>query len=152
MAEQNIVKKLSVKTIHGKVKASELDASGSILFRIMGVAMGAKSGESQFGPWTALTGNFAAVKADGEIIRASELFLPDVILNMLLPAVEQGNNPEFVFDVGARPDENVTIGYSYFARPVIQDMEDPIARLTAKVAALAAPEEKPEESKGKGKK
>lgn len=148
---QNIVKKLSVKTVHGKVDPSKLDKEGSVLFRIMGEASGLKSGESQFGAWTALTGQFAAIKPSGEMVRASQAFLPDVLLSMIQPVVEQGEKVEFVFDVVAVPDSSVAVGYTYAARPVIapEPATDPIARLMEKAGAspaLAAPTPAPKKA------
>lgn len=137
---QNIIKKISVATVHGKIDKKTLTKEGVVLFRAIGRATGLKSGQSQYGDWTALTGDFAAVKPDGEVIRASQIFLPDVVLNMIAPRVEQGDAVEFALDIVVVADEGSNTGYTYAARPVIAPdaATDPVTRLMEKISTQEA--------------
>lgn len=159
----NIIKKISVATVHGKIDRKTLTKEGTVLFRAIGCATGIKSGQSTYGDWTALLGDFAAIKPDGEVIRATQIFLPDVVLNMIQPKVEAGDAVEFALDIVAIEDANSQTGYTYAARPVIAPdaATDPVTRLVQQIekqALLSAPEktgetseEKPAQSNGKKK-
>lgn len=77
-----ITKKISVSTVFGRISAErvgELKKTGEWfrVGRFFGVATGSKTGVSQFGPWTALTGTFRGINAEtGEVFEGSQLLLP----------------------------------------------------------------------------
>lgn len=141
-----IVKKLSVGKLIGAFK-SDLPAEGSLtLGNVVGIARGTKTGESQYGPWTALTGDFLFVPTHGankgKQFRSGVLFVPDVVLDLVLPVVlglDKGGAVEIAFAIKARKDETTTVGYSYAADFLkAPEPNDPLAALTA--LALPAPE------------
>ena len=158
-----IAKKLSMKGLVGNVAAhipmkeiteekggktitKEVVANGQsvMLASIIGIARGLRTGESTYGPWTALTGEFVAVPLvgdkTGEQYRTGQLFLPDVALNLVTPFIEGAGNSgvEFAFNVGITADENSNTGYEYTAEFLTEpEKNDPLSALVAK--ALPAP-------------
>lgn len=168
-------KKLSAKTIVGKVKVllpknekgEIINGSPVALMRVYGICNGIKSGVSTFGEWIAFTGNFKAVRlSDGEVFAGSQLFVPDVVTELLGPVVRaaQGADVEFAFDIGAQGTET-EVGYEYMVQPLMKIEESaPLLALEARLnlaalpaptsapAAAPAPAPAPEAQKGKGKK
>lgn len=153
----NLQKKLSVAKVFGKVNAAVVAKAENGLLKIMrvfGSASGTKIGVSDFGEWTALTGQFRATNLEtGDVSDSAVLFLPDVALNLITAQLDAGaQSVDFAFDIHAVLDDSVAVGYSYRALPLLEmDAESPVARLEKKMAALAlpAPAAKPE-GKGKG--
>lgn len=167
-----LLNKMAAKSIIGNVKSQlPRDAEKNIemgvkvsLFRVYGVARGLKRGESNFGPWTAFTGDFEAVKVStGEVFRSSQLFLPEVAELMLVGPVMDVKNVggvQFAFDIGAKGEET-SVGYQYTCDALLEVSDnDPLAALKAILPAprLAAPkqeeaaqatETKPATGKGK---
>jgi hypothetical protein len=154
----SIVRKVSVKTLVGKVKPylANMPEGGEIsLARIVGIARGIKAGESNYGPWKALTGDFIAEPLVGDHagkrFRAGNLFLPDVALDLVAPAVEatpKGDTVQFAFEVTAIVREESSTGYEYGAKTLIEASEnDPLEALVS--LALPAPSPEPEKSEEK---
>jgi hypothetical protein len=146
-----ISKKLSMKVLAGNIKAavkSLANGESVDLARVVGIARGTKTGESQFGPWTALTGDFIAESLHGDKAgnryRTGTLFLPDVALDLVLPHVEglaKGDGVELAFKLSAEANEDANHGYVYGAEFLTEPEEnDPLEALAAK--ALPAPAEK----------
>lgn len=147
MSTVQIVTKLSAKKIVGKVKRPEAKTP---LYQVFGIATGIKTGESNFGPWTALTGQFRAVKLDdGQTFQSGVCYLPKMGTDLITPMLnkEGVDGLEFALNIGVVPSEN-QIGYEYYVEPVLEAKEnDPLEALQKKVqAALPAPES---EKKGK---
>ena len=145
----NLQKKISVAKVFGKINAVIVaKAENGILEigRFFGSASGVKTGVSDFGEWTALTGQFRAInKQTGEVFDSGVCFLPDVALDLIVGQLNGGAQAvDFAFDINAVLDETVQVGYSYRAIPILEtSAESPISRLEAqmaKMAALPAPE------------
>lgn len=160
MTKVTIAKKLSMKGLVGNVKAhvKELENGQQIaLASIAGIVRGTKSGESNFGPWVALTGDFMAQPAVGDKVgnrcRTGVLFLPDVAQDLVLPLVSglgKGDGIEIAFEIGAEADETSNTGYVYTAQFLTEPEEnDPLEALISK--ALPAPESAPAKETAKGK-
>ena len=141
-----IVKKLSVGKLIGAFKSNlPADNSSLELGKVVGIARGTKTGESNFGPWTALTGDFMFVPStganEGKQFRSGVLFVPDVVLDLVLPIVsglDRGGSVEIAFAIKARKDETSTIGYAYSADFLAAPAaNDPLENLMA--LALPAP-------------
>lgn len=141
----NFQKKLSTAKIVGKISARSVKVDESKdLYNIVGIASGTKSDISDFGPWTALTGNFAAVNLEtSEQFRSGVAFLPDVALDPILGQLGAGAPAvEFGWVIGIQGDEDVQCGYTYYARPLVEANEnDPLERLTSKMLATPALED-----------
>lgn len=170
-----ILKKLSMKSLVGDVKAllrvnSRVDAKGEPiplaegdvlwLGRVVGIGKGLKTGESNFGPWTAILGDFQVVGYEGtgkgKTFRTGQIFLPEVIENMVAPVVgnlDKGSTMAFAFDVGIKANKESVTGYEYTAAFVKEPEDsDPLALLVKDTLALPAPgavEEKPAETETK---
>ena len=84
MTKETQIKKISTAKVFGPVKLSELiKAPGQRmdLWAVMGMAVGTKEGESDYGNYTALEGTFEATNCKtGEVFRSATCFLPDVAL------------------------------------------------------------------------
>src|ERR1700723_788278 len=86
MTEITNVKKLTTKIIVGK-KIGKIEAR-TVLYSIIGVATGLKTGESNYGAWTGLLGRFEAERtADGAMFSAPLVLLPDEALSPIVSAV-----------------------------------------------------------------
>lgn len=166
------VKKLSVATVFGKIKLSELMAAPNQtlkIMRVIGMATGTKSGTTSYGEYSALQGQFRAIHpTTGETFDAGTLFLPDIALVPIKAALAGGaQGVEFAIDVSAvyvAEKEGFKAGgspYEYtFENLLPMGGDDVLARMQSKLLALAAPkapegEQKPQEPaeqpKGKGK-
>jgi len=134
---ENIIKKLSIKTLIGAMKKPP-EGETVTLCRFAGIAKATKTGESNFGPWTALVGDFAGINLEtGEVTRSPVLFAPEIMMQMILPEVEAGNTVDFVFDITATGDKTVAVGYRYGLKTVRAPSEnDPLKALLATIPAL----------------
>jgi len=139
MAKFAIVKKLSVKNIMGKKPKAPEEGKTEWLCQIVGVAQGIKTGRSDFGDWTALTGAFQGSNMEtGVVTRSGVCFLPDVALNLITPGLMQKETKgiEFAFNIGVKADEDSTTGYVYVCEPIFDAAEnDPLEMLTKKLPA-----------------
>lgn len=140
-----LTKKLSTAKIVGKVNIRKLPEDGTVvnLYTVIGLAVGTKSGTSDFGDWTGLVGQFEAVNLEtGERFASANLFLPDVAQGLIEAQLANAENHQvqFAFVIGAMADSNSPVGYSYTAQPILHpDAKDPLADLRASVLQLEAP-------------
>lgn len=153
MTNENLglVSKISVAKCHGKLDKKNLP-KGAIL-RVAGIATGTKTGTSNYGPWTALTGDFYAVNLEsGEEFRAGKAFLPSTALGLVEGALSDSpEGVEFAFDFGVKAAENA-IGYEYTVKPVVKAKEsDRMAQLLAQVQKESPVKIGHDGGKGKGK-
>jgi hypothetical protein len=152
-----IVKKLSVGKIVGKVTSllpdSRTDTTPVQLGRVVGIAHGVKTGESTFGPWKALAGDFVFEANAGpnkdKRYRSGVLFVPDVILDMVAPAVEnlaKGASVEIAFAITAKNDATCSVGYSYGCSFLIEPAaNDPMTGLLDRALPAPAKDDKADE-------
>lgn len=149
MSKVTIVSKLSAKKILGKVKKPE---SKTMLMQVFGVATGTKTGESNYGQWVALTGQFRAIDlTDGAMYQSGVCFLPKSGLEMITPFLKKEgiDGIEFALNIGVVPADN-SVGYEYIVEPVLEAKEnDPLEILTKKVTQAALPAPEKEHKKGK---
>lgn len=147
------VKKLSAKTIYGSIDLKKLLAAPDetlTLFTVLGCAVGSKTGQSSYGEWTALLGQFEATHAEtGEVSSGANLFLPDVALTPILVALSQEGTRgvEFAIRISAKFVDAAKTGkaggvpYEYTWEPLLPpDANDPVTRIKARLLALNAPE------------
>lgn len=143
-----LTKKISTAKIYGKVNVRKLPEDGSVLnlYTIIGMAIGTKSGTSDYGDWTSLVGQFEAVNLEtGETMASANAFLPDVAQGLIEAQLTQPDTKQvqFAFIIGARVDDQSPIGYSYTAQPMLPpDAKDPLEDLRKTLLQLAAPEVK----------
>lgn len=142
-----IVKKLSIGKLIGAFRAMLPDADPLELGKVVGIVRGTKVGESQFGLWTALTGDFVFVPSIGDKagmqFRSGVLFVPDVVLDLVVPIAEglgKGEAAEIAFSLSARRDDTASVGYAYTAAFLREPQNnDPLTALVQ--LALPAPAE-----------
>ncbi|MGV0999690.1 MAG: hypothetical protein ACOYBQ_10220 [Fluviibacter sp.] len=148
------VKKLSVATVYGKIDLKQVINSDKpiAVMRVAGQAVGTKSGDSNYGTWTALVGSFVAIHPEtGEQSEAAQLFLPEVALIPIQVALASANARaiDFAIELQVKASENTKPGgspYEYtFTNLMAPAENDPMAKLrnllTAgdKPAALPGP-------------
>ena len=146
------VKKLSVATVYGAIDLEKLIAASKVgdgsmpLMQVIGNAIGQKTGQSSYGDWTALTGQFQATNLEtGEVSEAAQLFLPEVALIPLQVAMAspEARGVEFAITVSAKYAKSAKPGgvpYEYTWTPLLPpDANDPITRIKARLLALAPP-------------
>lgn len=153
MADLKLVKKLSLKSIIGKVDVKKLHEEGKEvdLFNVGGTCTGTKTGNSQYGEWTAFAGTFGAIRLDtGEVYRDVQLFLPEVAEGFVMPTVieAKGQPVEFAFIIGVKPahKQDGSASYEYTVKPIqVAEVADPLDAMMAVLRKnapkqLAAPE------------
>jgi len=137
MSEQNLVSKISVAKCHGKLDKNNLPKEP--ILRVGGIASGTKTGTSNYGPWTALTGDFVAINTQtGEEYRSGVCFVPGTALSLIEGALAQSpDGVEFGFDFGVKKADNA-VGYEYTVKPVIKAKEsEAMSNLLTKMAQAA---------------
>ena len=135
-----ILKKVSAATVFGDVKklraTAEKGGGESVpVMRVMGVAIGTRTGTSQYGDWISLRGQFSATNLEtGEEFRGSSLFVPDELTDMIAAQLSQDvKSVEFAVDIGVRESDAV-IGYEYTVEPLIEPAEnDPLKSIAARI-------------------
>lgn len=143
-----LIRKISAKTVIGKIEKPE---KAKPLFHVYGIARGVRTGESTYGPWVALIGQFEAVNLEsGETYQAPQCFLPEPIGSMMAAQVQDDDTEsvQFGLEVGIKPADTAT-GYEYTSKALVESREaDPLADLRSKMPALEAPKK---ETTGKKK-
>lgn len=146
-----IKRKLTPKTIMGKIKRPEEGANPSSLYVIMGQCDGVATGSGDYGDWVGFTGQFEAVRShDGSRLIGSVAYVPKAFEALLYAAVKNAQQEdktakvEFAVEIGIQPS-TAAIGYEYWVKNLVKTIEraDPLAALRAKVMTavpkLAAP-------------
>jgi hypothetical protein len=121
------VRKITVASVFGKVKVADiLEGEEIALCRIAGVASGLESGESSYGPWTMLLGEFAATNYQtGEIFAGVKAIVPgamgeQLVLSMTNALMEDaGSKLKFSVDIFAKVSPRDANKYEYVVRPVL---------------------------------
>lgn len=135
-----LVRKITNKVLYGeKPKAPEKEMS---LATVFGIARGVKSGESNNGPWMALTGSFEAHTYDGRRLQSPVCFLPDPLNSALAEqlASDDVESVQFATEVLIVPSD-VPIGYEYRTKMQVEPSgADPLADLRNRALNLPAPE------------
>lgn len=135
--ETEITNKISAKRIMGKLAAPEKQTA---LYVVFGIADGLKAGESNYGPWEALTGQFEATVVSGENEGkrhyGTQLFLPkgahDTVAGRL--RVEGNTSVEFAMEIGCKPAADAPKGYEFTFKPISKPgAADPLAALRESV-------------------
>lgn len=147
----SLIKKISAKTVFGDVAVPEKAVA---LYTVMGIANGIRTGNSTYGEWLALTGQFEAMNLEtGEAFVAPQCFLPEPLNGLIAAKVrtpDENGKPvsvRFAVEVGLKPAKS-TFGYEYTVRELVDASEnDPLADLRKSL-----PEPKKQEPKETAKK
>lgn len=137
------LRKITAKDIMGEAIKNLLPDDGSQiqLFVVYGLASGTKTKDTAFGPATAVTGSFEAVRNDGAIFQAAVAYLPEPAGSTLIEAVKariaQESSVEFAVAVGIKPSKKSAVGYEYWCKPYQKPEErDALAHLRGSVQSL----------------
>ena len=131
------IKKITVATVYGKIALRDIPENGELaICRISGTATGVERGESNYGDWTALKGNMAAVNTDGEVFMSGAAFVPSTMGEALAQSLEAklledaSSSLTFVVDVSVIVSARDANKYEYIVRPVIEnDFSNPAIAL-----------------------
>lgn len=123
-----VSRKLSVATVYGKIKLTDIPKDGSIhVMRIAGVASEIDAGESSYGAWACLKGDFAAINyTTGERFVGASAFVPGAMGEMLIEQVRSGLRDDVGFALKFSVDIFVVVSprdankYEYVVKPVIE--------------------------------
>ena len=123
----NVLKKITVKEVCGEILLKNIPETGVLwLAKIVGFAQGAKSGETQYGIWHALTGEFAATNtATGEVYASATAIIPGAMGDMLISAVHAALHEDasakvkFAVRVGVKISPRDKNKYVYEVQPII---------------------------------
>lgn len=130
------------------------------LFDVYGQVTGIRTGTSQFGDWTMLTGNFEAVRLDtGEVFAAREAGIPEPILSAVVDALKEHDTIDLAVRICAhkRVDElKAENSYEFTCKMITevkpnQALSDLRVQREKFIAALPAPKADESTTK-KGKK
>lgn len=109
-----------------------------VLCRIAGVATSLRSGDSSYGPWSALVGQFGAQNmVTGELISGEECIIPGAFGSMLVRQLKEsltldaGSSVSFAVEIFAkRSPKNSDEKYEYIVRPqVAPEVKNPAMSL-----------------------
>lgn len=149
-ASQNVLTKLTLKTMKCKPARAKVDEATVPMARIVGVARGIKPAVGTNGDTTyGLTGNFKGTNIEtGEDFFSGVLFLPGGIHEMILDPLDEllanettkaGAALNFAFDIFARPADNPA-GYEYTAHNLAPAARaDPFAEINTLIEGKALP-------------
>jgi len=119
------VSKISAKVLCGDVKK----APDGELFTLVGFAVGIETGESTYGTWEALTGDFLA-DAGGKRYKAGKAFVPSIVISAVKPYLMKSEaGVQIAVRVGKRSDDSVAAGYVYTVEDLFPPVEDPLRDL-----------------------
>ena len=154
----DLLKKISAKQVVGNVKkvvADSLKNDGDKmdLYNVIGIATGVKTGETDYGPWIAFTGQFEATNIEtGEVFQSGKCHMPEPLDQMIHDVIVQKDtdgNPavesvQFAYTVGVKRRDDLQVGYEYTLREIVSaDAADPLAALRDQSAKqLSAPAKK----------
>ena len=121
------IRKVSIATVYGKVRIADIPQDGELhLCRMAGVASSVESGESTYGDWQCLVGEFAAVNQQtGEMYAGNKCFVPSAMGEMLVSQMsgalleDAAARLKFSVDIFAKVSARDENKYEYVIRPVL---------------------------------
>jgi len=162
-----ILKKITVKTVHGKklegFAPEKALGDTAIVLTVYGRADSNTPGENtlpsgDLSSYNRFRGDFIAYPGEmgvGDKVRSGVMILPDVAGDLLANLMHDDDvqSVNFGFQIGIRKT-GTPIGYEYFAIPLIEEKADadPLAAIHKQVTGVLAPPEKAaEKTAPKGK-
>jgi len=137
----NFIKKISVKNVVGDVKKI-IGNDETCIMRVIGIVRAMQSGQSDYGDWVKLKGDFQATNLlTGDVYRSPNCFLPEIATDMIAGVFSEDSEAlQFGFDISVKPNDT-PIGYEYNCASLIEaDDNDPLQQLVGSVkAALPSP-------------
>lgn len=145
MATQ-VIRKITLKNVGAAVgKIKELISAvkeGEIvnLARIVGVANGFKTGQTDKGEYIKLLGEFRAVNLiDHSDYQAPQAIIPSFIAENFVPALQASGTVEFAIEVNAKRDDSSVTGYTFVMTPLIESKPSDRMRELLAIAGKGLP-------------
>lgn len=145
----NIVSKITVKNVYGKIDIEKLlkEKNKQIeLMDVFGLVRKSVPGSSDYGDYVKFRGSFKAVNLEtGESVQSGALILPRIGEEVLQGAMSDDvNEVQFGFRIVAKYDADAVTKYTFQIIPLMNPAEnDPLVLLESKIAEdfkkLAAP-------------
>jgi len=134
---------LDIATLKGFVKTMD-EGTQKAICRVVGIAAGYKTGQTDKGEYVALIGEFTAANQEtGASFSASKCILPTFIAEAFVPVLQQHGNAEFALEIGIKADSKAVAGYTFTMRPLIEsktsDRMADLLKIAASAPALPAP-------------
>lgn len=122
-----ILRKITIKTCGNFTVARIKELISGIkdgetvpLLKIVGESTGAKTGETDKGRFTRLSGSFVGTDmTTGALYQSGQCILPEFIGAQLGAALAQGESVRFAFQIDARRKDNALTGYEFSIKPLI---------------------------------
>lgn len=123
-----IVKKITMRDLGTEEQIKQVVEGNKTveLAHVYGTASSVKSGESAYGPWYGLVGEFTAVNAStGEEYHSAVAILPEIAQELVIAALKDSTaGVDIAFTILAiphRPEGKVKgLGFKYGAKPLMQ--------------------------------
>lgn len=133
-----LVKKITMAGILGNIKQivkPMKEGETKDLMLIIGIANGTKEGESDFGHYIGLRGQFKVTNLiSNKKYVSSVAFLPPVANDLILGQLRPDQEVEFAFIISVTESIDIQIGYFYSCKPLVEPSENnPLNLLEKKV-------------------
>jgi len=145
-----VLRKITIKTCGdfsiGRIKevmtkAELKEGETTPLLKIVGECNGAKSGQTDKGEFTKLTGNFVGTDmTTGELYQSAVCILPEFVGAAIGAAALQSGNVRFAFEIGAKRKDNALTGYEFVVKPLIETKPTDAVLELMQLAGIKAPE------------
>lgn len=120
------LKKITVKEVYGVPLLKDIPEGEMLpLIKVAGFAQGVKEGESTYGQWKALLGEFAAVNLKtGEIFHSPVAIVPSAFGEMLIQQTQAAlhqdatSRVKFAVEIGVQISKRDPNKYEYVVTPV----------------------------------
>lgn len=142
-----LLKKISVATMIGNVKkmvAKEELKTGQVLYRAIGIADGYSVGVGAYGEFTRFHGDFEVKNMlTNETFKSSVAFFDHSFTQALRGKLDlkTGEYVEFALETAIEVDDKYGQGFTYIARPIVQDAVSRLDSLRNRLTALDAPKD-----------
>lgn len=122
------IKKITVKECCGTPVLRDLPGDHSIvpIMRVAGFAQGIKTGESNYGEWKAIMGEFAATNLKtGEIFTSPVAIIPSAMGEMIFQQVQASlmedasSRVKFAVEIGVMVSKRDPNKYEYTVQPIV---------------------------------
>lgn len=109
-----------IATIKGLI-AQVKEGEKVVLARIVGIASGYKTGQTDKGEYVKLLGEFRAVNLQtGESFQSPQAIIPSFIAENFLPALQASGTVEFAVQVDAKAKATAVAGYEFTMTPLVE--------------------------------
>jgi len=125
-----LLRKLTIKTCgnwtKGKINALIVekklkDGEQVSIIKIVGVAGGAKTGQTDLGQYTKLAGEFTGIDLHtGAIYNAGQCILPEFVGSQVSAMLINGEAVKFAFEIAVRRKDSAATGYEYVVVPLME--------------------------------